>query len=140
MCRSCRAPARDAHTPRIRELSRALFDMPGARGRFIQDEESLGGELRALLPPDFVSTPKAPELAFIHRTLKSGELYFVVNTSNRVVRAQLAFRRAARHVAGDAAARVRARVGNPRANGRESAWCAADLWMAAPPFTGVRKA
>ncbi len=82
----------ESETPRIRELSRALFEAAGARGHFVPDEQSLGRQLSALFPPDFVTAPKTPELGFIHRKLESGDVYFVVNTSNRTVRTQAAFR------------------------------------------------
>lgn len=77
-------------TPRILQISRDLFK--NARARFLPDESGLGAELGRLLQPDFRADPPAPELGFLHRKLDSGDVYFVVNTGNRRVRAQVKFR------------------------------------------------
>jgi len=78
--------------PRIRELTQALFGSAGGRVRTVADDRSLGKELAALLTPDVQSNPKTPSLGFIHRKLDWGEVYFVANTSNISVRADLTFR------------------------------------------------
>src|SRR5262249_26814352 len=49
------------------------------------------------LKPDFTSTPATPEIGFIHRHLKNGDLYFVANTCNRAQRVEAGFRDAAAH-------------------------------------------
>ena len=50
-----------------------------------------------MLTPDVVLSPKTPRIGFVHRKLASGDLYFVVNTSNRSHHVQATFRDAAKH-------------------------------------------
>jgi alpha-L-rhamnosidase len=76
-----------ADTPRIQELSRALFG-----GRLIPGEDSLGRQLNTLFAPDFTTSPPAPELGFIHRKLDGADVYFVANTSNHAVHSKAVFR------------------------------------------------
>ena len=78
-----------AETAPIRELSRALFEGSAARGKLVAGESDLGGALRAARPPDMA---KPPEVGFVHRSLPSAEIYFLVNTSNHAVGGQAEFR------------------------------------------------
>jgi hypothetical protein len=72
-------------TPKVRELSRALFT-----GRsLLEDDSQLAATLRSLYTPDLAT---APEIDFIHRKLPYADIYFVVNTSNHAVHHQTAFR------------------------------------------------
>jgi len=72
----------ESDTPRIRELSRALF-------KGVVDEQKLGSALNALLEADVAA---APEIGFVHRKLDFAEVYFLVNTSNHPVHSQATFR------------------------------------------------
>jgi len=84
-----------ADTPQIAALSQALFQTPGALGHFVADEKDLGKTLTQLIKPDMVLSPEAPDVGFVHRKLDFGDLYFVANTSNKLVDTQAAFRVAA---------------------------------------------
>ena len=81
----------------IREISQRLFHASDALGHFISGETQLGTLLPTLLTPDVVLSPKTPRIGFVHRKLASGDLYFVVNTSNRSQHVQATFRDAAKH-------------------------------------------
>ncbi len=79
----------ESQTPQIRELSRNLFQVPGARGSLVTDETKLGATLHAALPADVTT---AAEIGFVHRKLGFAEVYFVANTSNHPVHALTDFR------------------------------------------------
>jgi hypothetical protein len=79
----------ESQTPKIRELSRALFEAPGARGHLVTDETKLGEQLHAALAADVAT---APEIGFVHRKLAFGDLYFLANTSNHPVHSPATFR------------------------------------------------
>ena len=79
----------ESETPKIRELSRALFEAPGARGHLVTDETKLGEQLHAALAADVAT---APEIGFVHRKLEYGDIYFLANTSNHPVHSQATFR------------------------------------------------
>lgn len=81
----------------IREISQRLFHASDAVGHFISGETQLRTLLPTLLTPDVVLSPKTPRIGFVHRKLASGDLYFVVNTSNRSQHVQATFRDAAKH-------------------------------------------
>ena len=77
---------------RIQNLSQTLFHGQIATAHFVEDEHTLGAQLKEWLEPDFITTPACPEIGFIHRRLDRGDLYFVTNTSNRKQTFQAAFR------------------------------------------------
>ncbi|MGA2723609.1 MAG: glycosyl hydrolase [Bryobacteraceae bacterium] len=79
----------ESETPKVRELSRALFEAPGARGHLATDETKLGEQLHAALAADVAT---APEIGFVHRKLEYGDIYFLANTSNHPVHSQATFR------------------------------------------------
>jgi hypothetical protein len=79
----------ESQTAKIRELSRALFEAPGAPGHVVTDETKLGEQLHAALAADVVA---APEIGFVHRKLAFGDIYFLANTSNHPVHSQATFR------------------------------------------------
>ena len=81
----------------IREISQRLFHASDAVGHFISGETQLRTLLPTLLTPDVVLSPKTPRIGFVHRKLASGDLYFVVNTSNRSHHVQATFRDAGKH-------------------------------------------
>jgi hypothetical protein len=72
-------------TPKIAELSRQLF----SHGGVVTDLAALPAELHKALAADVAT---APEIGFVHRKLDVADIYFLVNTSNRPVRAKAAFR------------------------------------------------
>jgi hypothetical protein len=78
----------------IQEISQRLFRGNDAAGHFIADETQLGAALVKNVAPDVVFSPRAPRIGFIHRKLASGDLYFIVNTSNRDQQVRAAFRHA----------------------------------------------
>jgi hypothetical protein len=82
----------DSETQQIQEISRRLFLGAGAVGHFVKDESELETVLTSHGKPDVSFSPKAPEIGFIHRTLASGELYFISNTANHAVKTQAQFR------------------------------------------------
>jgi alpha-L-rhamnosidase len=82
---------------RIQKISDALSHGPIATAHFIADERTLGASLASWLAPDFITTPTTPEIGFIHRHLESGDLYFVVNTSNKPHSVRARFRSSSAH-------------------------------------------
>jgi len=77
----------------IREISKRLFDGPGAHGQFVENErDQLGATLARSLQPDVALSPAAPEVGFIHRTTPDAEIYFLANTSNVRQHATATFR------------------------------------------------
>ena len=81
-----------AESREIQEISQRLFRSTGAKGVFVEDERNLGQAIASRSKPDLELSPKAPEIGFIHRRLSDGDLYFVANTSNHLVRTQATFR------------------------------------------------
>jgi len=78
---------------RIGEVSKRLFEGPGAMGRLVTDESAeLGAVLTAALKPDMVLSPAAPEIGFIHRATSDAEIYFAANTGNEIRRVRATFR------------------------------------------------
>ena len=83
-------------TPKIRELSRELFEAPGAPGHLVTDETELGAALHRMLAPDVAT---AAEVGFVHRKLDFADVYFLANTANHPVHAAATFRAGGRHAA-----------------------------------------
>ena len=79
----------ETDTRLIQELSRALFEAPGARGRLVPEEAQLGAALRAVRTPD-AALPA--NVGFVHRKLAFADVYFLANTSNLPVHGQAVFR------------------------------------------------
>ncbi len=86
-----------AISSRIQAISQKLFHGEVATGHFVEDEHTLGAQLKGWTAPDVVLTPATPEVGFIHRRLETGVLYFVANTSNHDERVAAKFRSAAAH-------------------------------------------
>jgi hypothetical protein len=87
----------DAESSQIKEISQRLFGGASSLGHFVEDEAKLGDTLARLVTPDVALSPATPEIGFVHRRLKSGDLYFIANTSNRVHTAIAKFRDIAKH-------------------------------------------
>jgi hypothetical protein len=76
-------------TAAVRALSDTLFR---ERGHLVQDEKTLGAQLRGWLQPDLKTDPPAPAIGFVHRKLDDGDIYFLVNTSNQRMRTDVTLR------------------------------------------------
>jgi len=88
----------DSESRQIRGISERLFRITGAKGFFVKDENKLGADLVGRYKPDVVFSPAAPEIGFIHRKMRDGDLYFIANTANHSVLTTADFR-AIKHVA-----------------------------------------
>ena len=82
----------DQESERINELSQQLFQTGILTAHFLEDETRLGAELARDASPDLKLSPLTPEIGFIHRKLRTGNLYFVANTSNERRQVQARFR------------------------------------------------
>ncbi len=82
---------------RLAEISQALFNGDLPLAHFIEDESTLGAALASYTAPDLKLSPATPEIGFIHRRLRGGNLYFVANTSNERKHVKAHFRDAAAH-------------------------------------------
>jgi alpha-L-rhamnosidase len=72
-----------AGSSQVQAISETLFHGHIDTAHFVLDEHMLGDSLASWLRPDFVTSPRAPQIGFIHRHLESGDLYFLANTSNQ---------------------------------------------------------
>ncbi len=82
----------DTDAPQVREISQNLFHALIGSGIFISDESQLGNALAQRVKPDLKTLPSSPEVGFVHRTLPSADIYFLANTSNRLVSTTATFR------------------------------------------------
>ncbi len=95
-----RAPSLDPEgktTPEITKITVQLFNP--AKNAFVPDESTLTSALHHAVKPDLLvnaapgtenPTVKA-DIGFVRRKLSSGDIYFVVNTTNHLVKARVAF-------------------------------------------------
>jgi len=79
-------------SPQVAALSGKLFRSEGHKGVVVDSVGDLAAALHRALPPDLDATGQLSGLGFIHRKLAAGDIYFVVNTSNRAVDGTLKFR------------------------------------------------
>lgn len=87
----------DAESGQIRAISGRLFEAKGSPGHLGEDESRLGAVLAQYLTPDLLISPPNLEIGFIHRRIKTGDLYFIANTGNSVARVKASFRAQAKH-------------------------------------------
>lgn len=78
----------------IELISSYLFKSDVARGLLLPSEARLADALQKALPPDLDASGQTAGLGFIHRVFPAGQVYFVANTSNQSVDAQVRFRTA----------------------------------------------
>lgn len=71
----------------VAAISKELFQNAGARGLFISDDHQLSSVLARHVIPDVLLSSKTSDFGFVHRTLPSADLYFLVNTGNRKISA-----------------------------------------------------
>ncbi|MGB8479811.1 MAG: glycosyl hydrolase [Acidobacteriaceae bacterium] len=83
-------------TTEIQQLSKQMFEESDAPGHFIADELQLSPILAHTVQPDVVMTPQTHDVGFVHRKLATGDLYFLVNTSNQTRNFSATFRVLAR--------------------------------------------
>ncbi len=77
---------------RIAAISHELFETSPQHARFVEQEQGLGTALKVMLPPDFDTGSAGPAIGFVHRKVAAGEIYFVVNASNRAVETEALIR------------------------------------------------
>jgi hypothetical protein len=77
-------------TAQVAAASRALF-APGPGVQFVPADADVGAALRVAVPPDLQLSAHASEIGFVHRKLADADVYLIVNTSNRDVRASATF-------------------------------------------------
>lgn len=81
-------------TVKIQALAKLIF--PSGP----QDEQTIGHELQQIVVPDFAVQAEHSSIGFIHRALgKTGDIYFVANTSNQPIDTRAAIR--VTHMAGE---------------------------------------
>ena len=83
---------------KIQLISSHLFKIDGGRGVLISSQAELADALFHALPPDLHASGETDGLGFIHRKLPGRDIYFVANTGNRPILAQVRFRSSNRSV------------------------------------------
>ncbi len=83
--------ATDADNQAIKDLSERIFHSANYMG-YIIPTSALGATLQAKLPPDVAFSKVQPDLGVVHRHTDGGEIYFLVNTSNRPISDKAIFR------------------------------------------------
>jgi hypothetical protein len=68
----------------VSDLAKSLFSGPNAKGLLI-DRGALASTLLAKLRPDVSYSKAQPDLGFVHRHTSSGEIYFLVNTTDHAI-------------------------------------------------------
>jgi hypothetical protein len=76
----------------IAALSSEIFRSNHHIGVLLQSLDHLADALHHALPSDVDATGKTEGLGFIHRKISGGDLYFVANTSNQPIEAEIKFR------------------------------------------------
>ncbi|HEX4032552.1 MAG TPA: glycosyl hydrolase [Terracidiphilus sp.] len=81
-----------SESPQVLALSRKLFQSNGNKGIHLDSLSGLPAALHQALSPDLDATGQTAGLGFIHRRLAGSDIYFVANTGNRPIDAQIKFR------------------------------------------------
>jgi hypothetical protein len=75
--------ATDQEHQQVASISKGLFDGSVSSGRLVTNEPiDLGRTLQQLTKPDVEFVPATPEIAFVHRSTRDAEIYFIANTAN----------------------------------------------------------
>jgi hypothetical protein len=85
-------------SPEIANLLGHTTQGAECRGRLIHSSDDLPATLHNALPPDLDLIGAAAGLGFIHRKLGDRDIYFLANTENSQVDAQVRFRSSNRHI------------------------------------------
>jgi hypothetical protein len=76
----------------IAAVSDRIFRASSHKGVLVESVAGLAGALHRALPADMEATGQTAGLGFIHRKLAGIDVYFVANTSNRILDGSLRFR------------------------------------------------
>ncbi len=79
-------------SPQVANVIGHIFQGAECRGQQLDSIADLGATLHKALPPDLDATGQTAGLGFIHRKLADRDVYFVANTGNQPVNAQVRFR------------------------------------------------
>ena len=82
---------------RLKQISAELFGGKVPTAHLIQNDQALGATLAKSVTPDWIFSPRTPEIGCIHRLLADDDLYFCANTSNEARHVKAHFRKAAGH-------------------------------------------
>lgn len=75
--------ATEAETNELRATAKRMFEAANAPAHFVADENrDLAAKLHAVLQPDVMLSPAAPEIGFIRRHTEQAEIYFLANSAN----------------------------------------------------------
>jgi hypothetical protein len=69
----------------VQDLAQSLFSGPNAKG-FVVTSADLAQMLQNKLRPDVAYSHAQPNLGFVHRHTPSGEIYFLVNTTDHAIK------------------------------------------------------
>lgn len=83
---------REENDRKVQQAASTLLAEP--RVRIVDEETQLGESLRQAFQPAVEWVPRSPALAFTHRRLSDGDVFFVANTGNAPWRGRLRFRTA----------------------------------------------
>jgi hypothetical protein len=82
----------DTQSREIADISRRLFDGPGAPGIFLPDDSRFAAGIADRIAPDVAMNPPMPQIGFVHRRTDFSDIYFLANTSNKPVETTVTFR------------------------------------------------
>jgi hypothetical protein len=69
--------------------AKTLFAHPNVRT--VANDDAVGAALQAVLAPDMKLSAQTSDVGFVRRKLPDADIYFIANTGNRPVRAQVSF-------------------------------------------------
>jgi hypothetical protein len=85
-------------SPEIENAMGHIFGGAECRGEHVSSVDELPAALHKAFPPDLDATGQTGGLGFIHRKLKERDIYFIANTSNEPINADVRFRATGRYV------------------------------------------
>jgi len=81
-------------TGEVKQVAEGIFE----RAQLVGNDEALGAALVKAATPDLHLSSGAEDVGFIHRALNGADIYFIANTSNRMIDTTASFRRVRKHV------------------------------------------